>query len=144
MAKELEVQVSRQLEGGCAADIYHSATSWEDAVLEIKWDATDKAFYVSFNGDGPTSVSTKNILSKKIPLEIARSSRCECGSTLELGDYRIIAKMSDFFFEGEFYCPVCKSERLAKKGGLLKAVAEWINDLKKIEIKANGVGFERK
>ena len=83
----------------CAAVALRNAIDWKKSALEIRWDAAEKTFFVEFNGKaGAVSPELNDILSKRVPLQIAHSSRCECGSTLSLGDYIVTIKESDFKF----------------------------------------------
>jgi hypothetical protein len=134
----------RRSEGNaCEAGLFSEAAEWKDSELEIKWNAEERAFAVAFHGVGAVQMTPKGMLSKRVPLEIARSSQCECGGPLALGDYRIVATSSDFRFEGEFFCPRCKSRRSAETSGFRGILEKWAFGLKKIEIKADGVGIER-
>jgi hypothetical protein len=127
----------------CAAGLFRRVNSWDDSALEIRWNSTDRVFSVTFRGGGPVELPLEDMLSKDVPLQIARSSRCECGSLLGLGDYRIVTTGDDFLFEGEFFCPACKARRVAETSGFRGIIRKWGVGLKKIEIKVDGVGLER-
>lgn len=128
----------------CAANLYQGATDWEKSALDIRWDAKERTFFVEFNGKADKAdIGLGDILSKKIPIQIADSSRCECGSILSLGNYRVIMNDSDFNFKAEYFCPTCQVELVAEKKGIMPFLQKWFSSLKKIEIKATGVGLER-
>jgi hypothetical protein len=128
----------------CSAVEYLEATNWKKSELEIKWDFTEKVFFVQFTGKAQLSDKRlNNLMSKRVPLEIAKSSRCECGSTLNLGDYKILMKESDFVFSAEYFCPTCRTSLTAERNGFKKILEKWFTSLKKIEIKATGFRLER-
>jgi len=68
---------------------------------------------------------------------------CSCGSSLSLGAYQITLIDDDFTFKGEFFCPVCNKGYKSEKSGIRGIIEKWVKGLKKIEIKATGVGIER-
>ena len=128
----------------CEATYMRDAVDWQKSALEIKWSATEKVFFVQFNGKRPhIDYSTSELLSKRIPLQIAHSSRCECGTTLKLGDYPVSVKNSDFSFHGEYFCPNCKSQLIAEGSGFKKMLERWFSSLKRIEVRATGFRIER-
>jgi hypothetical protein len=132
--------------GSCAAALYRTASRWDKSSLAIKWDSVERAFTVDFKASGNIEVPLGEVLSKRIPLEIARASNCECGSVLQLGDYSVIVEDADFRFQADYFCPVCKRRLLAEKKGFKRLIETWATGLKKIEVKATGVGgvgFER-
>jgi hypothetical protein len=129
--------------GHCFAHLFRNAEEWDDDSLEIKWDSATKEFNVVFTGVGHVDIRLENGLSRRVPLEVAQSSRCECGGTLALGDFRIHSGRKDFTFEGNYFCPTCKADYSAKHSGIRHMISKWANGLKKIEIKPSGVGFER-
>lgn len=127
----------------CAAMVLSEQKPWDDSSLEIKWDSKEREFIVIFKGAGVPDLTVDQALSTRVPLQIARASRCRCGGTLELGNYRIITTKNDFTFEGTYFCPTCKTDFLAEQSGFRHFITKWIRGLKKIEIKAGGVGLER-
>jgi hypothetical protein len=153
MEKSLSVEIVPVGEGSlgilkgdhdCSALLINNAINWKKAALEIRWDAAEKTFFVEFNGKAAEVAPNLNsILSKRVPLQIARTSRCECGSTLSLGDYTVTMKDSDFKFHAEYFCPACKVHLIAEKRGLKKILETWFSSLKRLEIKASGVRIER-
>jgi hypothetical protein len=132
----------------CTAFMYKGATDWITSSLEIRWKSEERAFTVAFKGNAKAiSLPVQEILSKRVPLQIAQSSGCECGASLELGDYEVsvedTGEESDFWFRANYFCPRCKTKAVAEKKGLKRLIEDWIFGLKKIEIKATGVGIER-
>jgi len=127
----------------CAANLYRSVNQWDKSALDIKWSAKEKAFTVEFKGSGEVRLAMADALSKRIPLEIARASRYECGSTLELGDYSITIENADFRFHANYFCPTCKAKAVADQKGFRRLIERCFRGLTKIEIKATGVGIER-
>lgn len=126
----------------CSAISYKTAADWDTSSLEIKWNSTDRFFSVEFKGtaDDRIKLPLSHALSKKIPLQIARSSTCECGAPLQLGDYTVTVEDSDFRFRADYFCPICKAKLVADKKGFKKIIEPWVMGLRKIEIKATGVG----
>jgi hypothetical protein len=118
---------------------------WDENKIRIRWDAEGKKFTVEFVGiDKETKQSfVQDLLSKEIPLEIARTSNCECGGILELGNYSVQLVSDEFIFEAEYYCPACKNDHIAKSKGLKELIRRWIFGLKRIDITASGIGIER-
>lgn len=130
--------------GMCDAALLRDAINWEKSELEIKWNAAEKVFFVQFSGKQPRiDFKTGELLSKRVPLKIARSSRCECGGALELGDYTVSIKNADFGFKAEYFCPTCKSKLTAERNGLKKFLETWFSSLKRVDIKLTGFGIER-
>lgn len=138
-----EIDYDLEKSPSCSALFMKSAVNWKKSSLEIKWDSSERAFTVEFTGKGRLPSDFDNLLSKRVPLQIARSSTCECGSVLELGDYSILMDGSDFKFFGNYFCPSCKIRLSAEKKGLKRILETWFTGLKKLEIKATGVGIER-
>lgn len=146
IGQEASEDVEYELDGSglrCSADHYRDVIDWHKSALEIRWNSTARFFSVEFKGSGRIPVGLSNLLSKRIPLKIAQTSRCECGSVLELGDYSVAFEDSDFRFKADYFCPTCKARAIAEQKGLKKVLETWFSGLKKIEIKATGVGFER-
>ena len=156
MSQKLEVQLvpvgadephmlDYDLDGSaaCAALFYRDSVDWEKSSLEIKWNSADRYFSVEFKGSGEIDVPLAELLSKRVPLQIARASTCDCGTTLELGDYAVAVEDNDFRFQANYFCPSCKSRLTAEKNGLKRVLETWFTGLKKIEIKTTGVGLER-
>jgi hypothetical protein len=153
IAEELELfdrtTRARRLRGrqgsgsSCSAYLLRDFPEWDETSLEIRWEAEEREFTVVFKGEGKINLSVEQLLSKKVPLYIASSSTCECGETLELGDYRINTTNNDFTFEGTFFCPRCKSRVFREGYGLRSIIGQWVRGLKKIEISPKGVGLER-
>jgi uncharacterized protein YneR len=127
----------------CMATFFRNAVAWEKSSLTIKWNSTDRFFSVEFGGSGAIDISLSELLSKRVPLQIAKASTCECGSTLSLGDYTVVVEDNDFRFKADYCCPVCKARLIAERRGLRKILETWFTGLKKIEIKTTGVGLER-
>jgi len=127
----------------CSAYLFKGVQEWDDASLEIKWNSEQKEFTVAFKGEGQVNLPIENLLSQTVPLHIAESSNCECGETLQLGDYRILTSNNDFTFEGNFFCPTCKTKVLKERSGLRYLISTWFRGLKKLEIKTTGLGIER-
>ncbi|MEM5461345.1 hypothetical protein VSR69_42230 [Paraburkholderia phytofirmans] len=138
-----ETQEGEYDSASCAALFYREAIDWEKSQLEVKWSATEKCFAVEFTGKGNIDLSMAELLSKRVPLRIAKASTCECGTTLELGDYTVLLSDSDFLFHAEYFCPNCKANLIAEKKGLRRVLETWFTGLKKIEIKTTGIGLER-
>jgi hypothetical protein len=152
MAKPLSVKVIPigpaygypEVDLSCGAAELLDRTDWKNSALEIKWDAAEKTFFVQFTGKAnQAGPELKNILSKRVSLEIARSSRCECGSILYFGDYTVSFKNADFVFKAEYFCPSCKTKLIAKRTGIKTVLEAWFTSLKKIKIKTSGFGLER-
>ncbi len=118
-------------------------TSLNDIDLKIKWLNEKKAFFVSLKGKQLKKENGLAELGHRIPIEVAKDSKCCCGATLQLGDYSVHSEKGDFVFSGEFYCPACNETYQAKKGGLMDTIKMFFRDLRKIEIKATGVSIER-
>ena len=127
----------------CAAALYRSASDWEKSSLEIKWNASERYFSVEFKGTGEITLPLAEVLSKRIPLRVTHASTCECGATLELGDYTVAVEDNDFRFQADYFCRSCKARLSAEKKGFRKLLETWITGLKRIEIQATGVGLER-
>ncbi|MBS0587010.1 MAG: hypothetical protein JSS37_03435 [Proteobacteria bacterium] len=127
----------------CMASFYRNAVAWEKSSLSIKWNSTDRFFSVEFDGSGTIDMSLAELLSKKVPLQIAKTSTCECGSSLALGDFTVVVEDNDFRFKADYFCPACKLRLTAERKGLRKVLETWFTGLKKIEIKTTGVGLER-
>jgi hypothetical protein len=141
--RDFDLEKTEDRYRGCYAYVFRESVNWDDTSLEIRWNSDMKVFTVIFKGVGRNDLNMEKALSKDIPLKIARSSRCECGGVLELGDYSIRSTRDDFTFEGVYFCPKCKSKFLAERAGIRHLISKWIKGLKKIEIKAGGVGIER-
>ena len=128
----------RRLIGGqgsgnyCSANLLREFPEWDETSLEIRWEAEEREFTVVFKGEGKINLSVEQLLSKKVPLYIANSSTCECGETLEVGDYRINTTNNDFAFEGTFFCPKCKSRVFREGYGLRNIIGQWVRGLEKI------------
>jgi hypothetical protein len=156
MSNQLEVQVipvgdedpnsldyDLETSATCMAGFYRDAVAWEKSSLRIKWNSTDRFFSVVFDGSGTVDMSLSGLLSKRVPLQIAKASTCECGSQLALGDYTVVIEDNDFRFKADYFCPACKTRLNAERKGLRKVLETWFTGLKKIEIKTTGVALER-
>ena len=131
--------------GACAAALvlFRQPIEWQKHALAIRWNSRERVFCVEFTGEGQVDVSLSDLLSTKVPLRIARSSLCVCGSHLELGDYSITTENSDFAFRGEFFCPSCSVRIAAERKGIKKVLERWFSGLKRLEIGTTGIGIER-
>lgn len=128
---------------GCGASFFKEVQEWDDASLRIKWKSREKEFDVTFKGQGTINLTIENLLSNAVPLHIAQSSSCECGESLQLGDYQVFTSKNDFSFEGTFFCRKCKANTLAVQSGLRHFISTWFKGLKRVDIKATGVAIER-
>lgn len=91
---------------------------WDSKFLEIKWHEKAHSFYVVFKANGSFFNEVHQTLAQVIPIQIADTSRCECGGSLTVGDQKMIFSDSDFRFKAVFYCKKCKLEREIKADGL--------------------------
>jgi hypothetical protein len=129
--------------GACSAVFFRQEIEWQKHALMIKWNAKERLFYVEFTGKGQIDVGLSDLLSTRVPLRIARSSHCVCGSPLELGDYSISTENDDFAFRGEFFCPSCSTRLAAERKGIKRVLETWFSGLKRIEVGTTGFGIER-
>jgi hypothetical protein len=152
MAKEVAIDIKPVGDEGqevrpssfCAAVHFDYYAAWVRRSLDIKWNSRERVFFVEFIGQGPPDVPMTNLLTSRVPVHVANSSLCECGSSLRLGDYSITTEDHDFAFSGEFFCPSCSARFAAEKKGLKKYLENWLMGLKRLEISATGIGIERK
>lgn len=119
-----------------------SGPRWDESNLRIDWNSEKKYFTVQFKGIGDFGLELEQSLSQKIPLQIAKTSRCDCGSVLHLGNYTVLAKDNEFVFKGRYYCKSCKEALDAESSGIRSLIFRWLNKLKKIEVKLNGFSIE--
>ena len=126
----------------CTANLFKTAGNWDKSSLKIQWNAESKVFTVEFVGKGTINPKFEKFLSQSMPIYIARSSACECGQALQLGDYQVNSANDDFRFEGCYFCPICKAKLAAEGKGIRNRIARWFSRLRKVQITTAGVDIE--
>jgi hypothetical protein len=119
----------------CTAVLLQTAARWDESSLDITWDSQRRAFKVFFVGKQEAAAEERLI--QEIPIEIACSSYCVCGSKLRLGSYGVQAANGEFTFKGEFICESCQRPIQATSSGFRSILLKCLRQLKRIQINVN-------
>jgi hypothetical protein len=125
------------------ANLFKVAANWYESSLKIQWTAESRVHTVEFTGKGSITFKQEQFLTQSMPILIARSSTCECGQALQLGNYQVNTAHDDFKFEGVYFCQACKARLATERKGIRKVIARWVSGVKKVQINTRGVNIER-
>ncbi len=120
---------------------------FENVDCEIEYNENSKEFKVKLFIDGFCSPCRKKWqieqFVKEVPLKIAATSRCSCGSELYLTNHSIRKTGNIFEFEGQYVCNECKKANKTIRSKIGKALISFWKETRKIEVGPKGVIYEK-
>ena len=123
----------------------HCNTNFEYLrLVEFAWIPTDQCYYVHAKICRPCSLQLgiqSSIIEQDV-MDIATSSRCSCGATLEIAEHWMKWNGHEWEFEGFFVCSVCHLRNKSTKL-FLEKIMEFLRHIKKIRIGLKGVELEK-
>jgi hypothetical protein len=129
MTSSIELAAFRSQSPRCAAPLHGQC--------EIDWDDEKREFRVKVHAQRSPKDEREPLA---ILIEMAEHSQCACGGALRLRNHRIVQMQAQAYtIEATYTCAAC-SER-----GLFRSFFRglWAST-KKVEVRANGVVFEKK
>jgi hypothetical protein len=120
--------------------------------LQIAWDDTERQFTVEASvsrycnqchqHEREATRRPRSTLAS-VPLEIAQTSSCSCGSTLDLKDYSLRVANGDLQFSATYVCQTCIEQRKTARSGIGSMLLSLWSLTKKVKIGADGIEYEK-
>lgn len=123
----------------CGASVDGAKTASIDWNAERREFSVRLAFYCP-----PCGYSFASAVVKRLPVTIARESRCSCGSRLELSDHSFsLTEDGDVTFDGKYICPRCKKEKNSVVQWIRKGLMEIWDKTIRIKLGPTGIEYEK-
>jgi Zn finger protein HypA/HybF involved in hydrogenase expression len=110
-------------------------------VKSIAWNDKERSFDVKI-----TTVCTCGgmLIVERLPVLIAQTSSCACGSNLVIKDYSISKRDKEIDFDATYQCPKCNKTRKRLIRGLASRISRVWYDTSRVEIGLDGIKYEKR